>query len=79
MTKDIKEVADIGLLSFLIASKFKPLNKVAMQNRIAVQFERTEELEQACLDYYDKKTSVDALTFLETFYSVRRMVQELGR
>jgi hypothetical protein len=79
MVKNFKEISDAGLISFLTISKYKPLNKVSIQGRVAFQFERTDELEKACLDYYDKKTSVDALTLIETFFTVRQMVRELGR
>ena len=79
MNQNIKEISDANLLSFLLTAGFKPIKRVSYQGRLALQFQRTDELEKACADFYDKKTSVDALTLLETYHTIKQMVRELGR
>jgi hypothetical protein len=35
-------------------------------------------LEEDCLNYYDKKTSADALSLIDNFKSIKAMARELG-
>ena len=74
-----KKIGDASLISYLIVSKFKPVKKAPWGGRVFFEFEDTPELEKACYDFYDRNTSVDALTILETYLTTRQMIRELVR
>ena len=76
---EIKETSDIDLTAYLIVSRFKLIGQPKRKERLVIfQFKNSPELEQAWNNYFEKRTSVDALTFSETTRKLRTQVKEFG-
>lgn len=76
---EIRETSDIDLTAYLIVSGFKLIGPPKRKERLVIfQFKNSPELEQAWNDYFEKRTSVDALTFSETTRKLRTQVKEFG-
>jgi hypothetical protein len=73
-----KQITDIQLVACLLSLGFKYTNPAKFSPRFSVfEFKRTPELEQACINFYDRATKVDALTLCENLRTIKAMVQEL--
>jgi hypothetical protein len=78
MGKPIKQVTDLNLIAYLQTIGLKFLSSPKFSTRFTVfEFERTPELEEACLSFYERKAQVDALTFAENLRTIKAMVQEM--
>ena len=76
---EIRETSDIDLTAYLIFTGFKLIGPPKRKERLIIfQFKNSLELEQAWDDYFDKRTSVDALTFSEVTRKLRTQVKEFG-
>jgi hypothetical protein len=76
---DIKETSDIDLTAYLIVTGFKLIGPPKRKERLVIfQFKNSPELERAWNSYFDKRTSVDALTFSETTRKLRTQIKEFG-
>jgi len=74
-----KEVSDLGLVAYLVTRGYVPVQRNVIKNKfLSFRFKRTPELEEDCLNYYDKKTSADALSLIDNFKSIKAMARELG-
>lgn len=75
----IKETSDIDLTAYLIVSGFAVIAPPKRKDRLVIfQFENTPGLEQAWNEYFEKHTSVDALTFSEVTRKLRTQIKEFG-
>jgi len=73
-----KQVTDLNLVAYLLTIGFKFLNPPKFSPRFTVfEFEKTPELEEACVSFYRRTAKVDALTLCENLRTIKSMVQEL--
>ena len=79
-TKEIKKVTDPNLIAYLLTVGFK-LHRLPdpSSSYLVFEFEKTGAMEQACLNYFSKQTSVDALTYAEHLRNIKTMVNELKK
>ncbi len=77
----VEEIVDLNLAAYLIACGFQllrpPLSIPNKRYRI-FQFQKTPELEQACINYFNRKAPVDALTICETIRSLLAVSKSKG-
>jgi len=77
MEKAVFQTRDISLTAYLISQGFKLLNfPQPTTNPLLRQFnfQQSEELEQHCVRYLNRDTSVDALTYSEV---VKTLINQL--
>ena len=76
--KKVKGIFDVFLASYLHAHSF-PIVSTRKTNpyHLEICFESTPELEQAITDYFGKNDRTHALSFGESYRSLRAMIQAL--
>lgn len=70
------KVSDLGLVAYLLVKGYPVVKKVPAVDRkwMSFLFEKTPELEEDCLKYFDGKTSVDARSVIAQFINLKSMI-----
>ena len=75
---NIKQVTDLNLVAYLQTIGIKYINAPKFSPRFVLfEYQKTPELEQACMSFYNRTAKVDALTLCENLRTIKSMVQEL--
>ena len=75
MDENTRVVSDLALAAFLAAAGHRLLGIRRTNNRGAFMFEDNPRLGEDILRYYNRKASVDPLTFAETLRSLKAAAQ----
>jgi len=73
-----KNVGNLPLSSYLRLRKHKGKPRIS-HGKPFFEFDWTPQLEKDINDYFDRKTSVDALTFIEAYFTCRALSREASR
>ena len=74
MKKQMKEITDLALASFLSAIAHKIHSIKPNGKKFTFIFEDSESLEKDILAYYNRTAKVDPLTFAEVFRNLKAMI-----
>ena len=76
---ETEETTDLNYAAFLVASGFKFLEPPTPHGRyILFTFKKTQELEEAKFNYFNRNAKVDALTFGEAIRSLFALQRKGG-
>jgi hypothetical protein len=74
MEKRMKEIFDLPLATYLSTRRHKFRSLKADGKKIAFIFDDSETIEKDILAFYNRETSVDALTFSETLRNLKALI-----
>jgi hypothetical protein len=72
--KMMKEISDLALATYLSTKRHKFRSIKADGKKLVFIFEDSELIEKDILAFYNRETSVDALTFSETLRNLKALV-----
>jgi len=75
----VSKLSDLGLVAYLLVKGYPLIKKVATANKkwMSFHFEKTSELEEDCLKYFDGKTSIDARSIIAQFVNLKALIRNL--
>jgi hypothetical protein len=75
----VSKLSDLGLVAYLLVKGYPLIKKVATANQkwMSFHFEKTPELEEDCLKYFDGKTSIDARSVIAQFVNLKALIRNL--
>jgi hypothetical protein len=71
----VKDLLSVNLVAYLMCLGYKPV--IRPGDPFIFEFQDSPALKQACIDFYERRTKVDAFTLIEKLKVLKSMVHEL--